>query len=130
MATSLRFGYSRLALQRPTTSFLSFQSSRAFRITTALRGDEGTTPSAESVRATLEKDLKPIYCDVVDTSGGCGQFFSVKVVSEKFKGKSMVQQHRIVNDLLGAAIKNIHGLTLDTKTPEKWEQITKDSSTE
>lgn len=51
---------------------------------------------------------------VDDTSGGCGDFFRVTVVSKKFEGVSLVMQHRMVNELLKKQFDEIHGLTLKT----------------
>jgi BolA-like protein 3 len=53
---------------------------------------------------------------VKDASSGCGSFFQVEVVSEAFVGKPLIQQHRLVNDALREEIKQIHGLTITTRT--------------
>jgi len=52
---------------------------------------------------------------VQDVSGGCGAMFKIDVSSAVFKGKSLVEQHRTVNQLLSSEIKEMHGLTLTTK---------------
>jgi len=52
---------------------------------------------------------------VQDVSGGCGAMFDINVASASFKGKSLVDQHRTVNQLLASEIKEMHGLTLTTK---------------
>lgn len=56
---------------------------------------------------------------VEDTSGGCGQMFSVLVESEEFKNLSILKQHKMVYDTLGGEIKIIHGLHLTTRVPDK-----------
>lgn len=38
---------------------------------------------------------------VIDSSGGCGDFFQVLVVSPKFEGLTMIKQHRMVNQVRG-----------------------------
>jgi stress-induced morphogen len=61
--------------------------------------------------------------------GGCGTMFRLDVGSPLFKGKSMLQQHRMVKislslmfqvqDLLANEIKQMHGLTIKTRVVEK-----------
>lgn len=40
--------------------------------------------------------------------------YRIELSSSKFKGKSMLEQHRMVNAVLAHEIKNMHGLTLKT----------------
>lgn len=47
--------------------------------------------------------------------------YQVLVVSNKFEGVSLVKQHRMVKDALKAEIADMHGLTVRTMTPEKFE---------
>lgn len=42
--------------------------------------------------------------------------FHVYIVSDFFSGKSKLQRHRIINELLHDDIKMIHALSLSTKT--------------
>lgn len=56
---------------------------------------------------------------VEDTSGGCGQMFSVLVESEDFKNLSVLKQHKMVYDTLDNEIKIAHGLHLTTRVPDK-----------
>ncbi len=54
---------------------------------------------------------------------GDGTHFSAIVVSEEFTGKNMVQQHQLVYKTLGEKMGNdIHALSIQTYTPEEWEQ--------
>ena len=79
-------------------------------------GGEETTAGAESmIRSILEKELTPTKLEVQDTSGGCGAMFNIVVESPKFKGKTLVTQHKLVTQLLKTQIKEMHGLTLSTK---------------
>ena len=55
---------------------------------------------------------------VQDVSGGCGSMYAINVTSEKFRGLSMIKQHRLVNDILSEEIKKWHGLQLKTKIPQ------------
>jgi stress-induced morphogen len=47
--------------------------------------------------------------------GGCGAMYRVNVASKIFQGKSIVQQHKMVNDTLAEEMKKMHGLTITTK---------------
>jgi len=59
--------------------------------------------------------LKPTHIDVKDTSGGCGAFFEIFVESSEFNGKTLIQQHQMVNEVLKNELRQIHGVTLKTK---------------
>eukprot|EP00924_Labyrinthula_sp_SR-Ha-C_P005100 snap_masked-scaffold_1-processed-gene-21.17-mRNA-1 protein AED:0.19 eAED:0.20 QI:0/-1/0/1/-1/1/1/0/99 len=63
----------------------------------------------------LKEKLKATTVNVTDISGGCGSMYDVKVESPLFKSKTKVAQHRMVNEVLKEEIKEMHGLTLDTK---------------
>jgi stress-induced morphogen len=54
---------------------------------------------------------------VQDISGGCGSMYAVAVTTEKFRGLSVIKQHRLVNEVLGEDIKSWHGIQLRTKAP-------------
>jgi BolA-like protein 3 len=43
-------------------------------------------------------------------------------VSEEFKGKSLLQRHRLVNTALKEELKTIHAFSQKTFTPEQWEE--------
>jgi stress-induced morphogen len=64
----------------------------------------------------LKAKLKISELAVVDTSGGCGSSFQVKIKSSDFNGKSVIAQHRLVNDILKEELKEIHALQLKTET--------------
>lgn len=53
--------------------------------------------------------------DVVDISHGCGDMYRVFVASSDFKGKTLVQQHRLIQQALKEEVKNWHGLTIETE---------------
>ncbi|VDN95980.1 unnamed protein product [Rodentolepis nana] len=77
-------------------------------------------PSTEdSVRERLQL-LNPTHLKITDFSDGCGLKLKVEIVSEQFVSKTLLQQHRMVNDLLKEEMLNIHALSLSTFTPEKW----------
>ena len=60
--------------------------------------------------------------EVVDLSDGCGAKFSVVIVSDKFEGKPLLAQHRMVNDCLVEELKTIHAITIKTMKPAQWEK--------
>ena len=68
---------------------------------------------------TLENKLRnKIKCDkleIEDISGNCGTSFSIKLTSPDFKGKSMIMQHRMVNDALKDEMKDIHALQIKSE---------------
>ncbi|CAH8448618.1 unnamed protein product [Schistosoma rodhaini] len=52
------------------------------------------------------KSLDPLHIEIVDFSDGCGLKFDVKVVSQEFEGKSLVDRHRLVAMTLTKVIQN------------------------
>lgn len=80
------------------------------------------------LREKLMIGLKPIRLDIIDeselhaghrNSPGTGEsHFRILVVSEAFAGKSRVERHRLVNDLLKDELAGgIHALALSTVAP-------------
>lgn len=50
------------------------------------------------------------------------RYFKVLIVSEQFDGKSLVEQHRMVNDILKSEFQaGVHALSLKTMTAAKWQ---------
>ncbi|KAI6654549.1 hypothetical protein LOD99_945 [Oopsacas minuta] len=70
------------------------------------------------MHSLLTEALTPIAIHIEDMSGGCGAMFRISVCSDKFRGKKMLEQHRMVNTILKEEIKSIHAITLDTSIPE------------
>ena len=70
-------------------------------------------------KTILENKIKSkINCEnleVVDISGNCGTSFCVKIKSPDFKGKTMIMQHRMVNEALKDEIKDIHALQIKSE---------------
>nr|GMD57446.1 sufE-like protein 1, chloroplastic/mitochondrial [Ipomoea batatas] len=83
------------------------------------------------IRERLERDLMPAELDVEDISyqhaghagvrGSDGEtHFNVRVVSEKFEGKSLVKRHRLIYDLLQEELQSgLHALSIIAKTPSE-----------
>ncbi|KAK9236607.1 bola protein [Lipomyces kononenkoae] len=59
--------------------------------------------------------FEPSKLSVRDISGGCGSMFAISIVSKAFKGVPMIQQHRMVNQVLADEMKEWHGVQLNTK---------------
>lgn len=73
----------------------------------------------ESIRAHIEIAMA---CDYLQVEGD-GHHFNAVVVSNEFRGKSMVQQHQLVYKVLGDRMKQeIHALSIKTYTPEQWSE--------
>jgi acid stress-induced BolA-like protein IbaG/YrbA len=73
----------------------------------------------EQIKQMIEQGLAGARVSVA----GDGQHFEAVVVSDVFAGKSMVQQHQLVYQVLGDKMKaDIHALSLRTYTPEQWAQ--------
>lgn len=82
----------------------------------------GLSQGENEISSKLYQALSASLVQVKDTSGGCGAFYSVLVVSERFKGKRLLEQHRMVKEALKEEVKDIHGLTIVTKVPLDSEQ--------
>ena len=71
--------------------------------------------TADELRSTIMNEL---LCDHVDVLGDDGQHFEAVIVSPKFTGKSMIQQHQLVYLALGDRMREeIHALSMHTFTP-------------
>ncbi|MDX1432837.1 MAG: BolA/IbaG family iron-sulfur metabolism protein [Gammaproteobacteria bacterium] len=88
-----------------------------------------------SIQATIESKLAdglaPAHLEVINESGqhnvppGSESHFKVVVVSDGFRGKSLVAQHRMVYALLGDELaRQVHALALHTYTEEGWRAAT------
>ena len=87
-----------------------------------------TAERVSRIRAALEKELAPSQLEIVDDSArhaghaGAreGGHFRVSLTSEAFRGKSMIQRHRLVFAAVAGLMKtDIHALNIDARTPEE-----------
>ena len=70
--------------------------------------------TADDIRTKIEQGLPGSRVQVRDTTG-TGDHFEALVIAEQFAGKNMVEQHRMVYSILGAAMAGpIHALALRT----------------
>ena len=75
------------------------------------------TPS--QIKQYIESALE---CEHVEVSGD-GRHFEAVIVSDAFRGKNKVQQHQLVYGALGDRMREeIHALSMQTLTPEAWQQ--------
>ena len=57
----------------------------------------------------------------LDNPQGDGEHFQLRIVSERFQGMSLVEQHQLVYRALGDAMRSaVHALALKTYTPAQW----------
>jgi acid stress-induced BolA-like protein IbaG/YrbA len=73
------------------------------------------------VESMIKAGLPDAIVQVQDLTGG-GDHYQAVVVSAKFEGKSLVQQHQLVYGSLKQAMatEEIHALALKTYTPQSW----------
>ena len=69
------------------------------------------------VKTFIEQGLD---CDLIEVKGD-GHHFEAIIVSQLFRGKTMVQQHQLVYKALGDRMREeVHALSMKTFTPEQW----------
>lgn len=75
------------------------------------------------VERLLRAALPDADVELVDLTGTMDHY-QARVVSSAFSGRSSIEQHQLVYQALGAAMKGpIHALALKTYTPEAWAKI-------
>jgi len=81
----------------------------------------------ENINQKLVNSFTPTHLEVDNESHmhnvppGSESHFKVIVVSDQFKGKSLIQRHRLVNQSLTEELSNhIHALAIHTYTDEEW----------
>jgi stress-induced morphogen len=73
---------------------------------------------AQEIEALIKSALPDALVSIEDLAGD-GDHYAASVVSEKFRGKSRVQQHQIVYAALrGRMGGELHALALQTSAPE------------
>lgn len=74
----------------------------------------------------LSSGLLPVFIEINDDSHGHRRqgtetHFSVVLVSNHFHGKTRIDRHRIVHELVKNEFDNgLHALSLNLYTPEEW----------
>lgn len=68
---------------------------RSSTILANLRRWYSITPEEKLIYNKLTQNLQPKQLQVNDISGGCGSMFAIDITSEKFKGLSIIKQHKL-----------------------------------
>ncbi|GAB4126506.1 MAG: BolA/IbaG family iron-sulfur metabolism protein [Sideroxydans sp.] len=63
--------------------------------------------------------LEGLSCQHIEVDGD-GRHFQAVIVSPEFEGKSPLQRHKRVYEVLGARMEQIHALSMQTLTPAQW----------
>jgi len=79
--------------------------------------------TTDQLIAILKDKLEATHVEMEDVSDGCGAKFVSTIVSSKFEGLSLIQQHRLVNDTIADEMKTIHSFRMKTLTPAKFAQL-------
>ena len=74
-------------------------------------------PSAEELKNRIAEAFPGADVEVQDLTGG-GDHFRAEVVSERFDGLSLIDQHKLVYDVFGEEVGGpIHARSIKTSTP-------------
>jgi BolA protein len=80
------------------------------------------------IKERLQNSLAPLELEVEDQSAqhighaGArgGGHFTVRIVSDRFSGKSRIERHRMVYQALGSAMQSeIHALSIKSLAPDE-----------
>jgi BolA protein len=85
-------------------------------------------PVGNTIKDTLARNFTPVRLEVIDEShhhaGHSGSrpdgesHFRVEIVAEAFRGKSRVEQHRMVNAALAGLLRDrVHALAIQASAP-------------
>ena len=81
---------------------------------------------ANTIRQKLEEALKPELIEIIDHSAAHaghagnqgGGHNNITIVAEQFEGKSLVQRHQMIYQVMGDLMKEeIHALGINALTP-------------
>jgi BolA protein len=89
-----------------------------------------TDNRTERLRERLQAELQPSLLEITDDShlhaghagaASGGSHYSVKIVSEKFEGRTLVMRHRLVYDAVHDMINKaeIHALAITAHAPSE-----------
>ena len=81
----------------------------------------------EIIRSKLSENLSIETLDIIDESykhanhaQSSGGHFKVKIISDDFRDKSLVERHRMVYSVLEDMLKKeIHALSIEARTPDE-----------
>lgn len=82
----------------------------------------------QQIRNKIKKALDPTHLEILNESymhnvpPNSETHFKLVVVTDHFGGKSRIQRHKIINNLLALELsKKIHALSMLTLTCEEWD---------
>ena len=76
-------------------------------------------PLFDQVKTLITNELKDAKVKVNDLTGS-GDHLGLLIVSDEFKGKMLLQQHRMIMDILSAKFnEDLHAVQLKTLTYEQ-----------
>lgn len=79
--------------------------------------------SKNAVEARLREHLQGITHLAIEDLTGTEDHYRAVIVASAFQGKSRIEQHQLVYTALSELMHGpIHALSLQTFTPESWEQ--------
>jgi BolA family transcriptional regulator, general stress-responsive regulator len=71
-----------------------------------------------ATHAHLIKQKAHLSKQIGAATASSGTHFRIKIVSEAFRGKSRIERHRIINQLLSAEFEgSLHALAIEAKAP-------------
>jgi stress-induced morphogen len=75
------------------------------------------------LKERLESLCPGTRAEVIDLTG-TEDHYQATIISPAFEGKMMIEQHRMIFQLLQAEVdsEEVHALTLKTYTPKKYEE--------
>ncbi|MDD9332345.1 MAG: BolA family transcriptional regulator [Bartonella sp.] len=74
--------------------------------------------SADEIETLIRESIPNAKITIRDLAGD-GEHYAAEVISENFRGKSRVQQHKMVYDALKGNMGNfLHALALQTSVPK------------
>ncbi len=75
--------------------------------------------SSETLTKYIQQCMPDAAVSVTDRTGTMDHF-SIRVVSDMFKGKNLLDRHRLIYDALGAPMKDgrIHALEIKAETTD------------
>lgn len=81
----------------------------------------------QQIEVKLKKTLSPKHLEVINESSkhnvppGLESHFKVIVISDQFEGKSLLERHQMIHQILAQELKEkIHALSLQLHTPLEW----------
>ena len=74
-------------------------------------------PTAQELKDRIADAFPGAQVNVEDLTGG-GDHFRAEIVSDRFQGLPLLEQHKLVYDVFGAEVGGpIHALSIKTSTP-------------